>query len=74
MNEELLATFDEQGNRTGSAPRDQVHRCGLWHETFHCWLVRREGSGLMIYFQLRSLQKSDYSRNSFRMSLSIICG
>lgn len=61
MNEELLATFDESGNRTGAAPRDEVHRRGLWHETFHCWFVRREGSGLMIYLQLRSLQKSDYA-------------
>lgn len=57
MNEELLATFDEQGNRTGAAPRDEVHRRGLWHETFHCWFVRMDVSGLMIYLQLRSLQK-----------------
>lgn len=61
MNEELLATFDEQGNRTGAAPRDEVHRRGLWHETFHCWFVRRDVSGLMIYLQLRSLYKRDYA-------------
>ncbi|WP_340024027.1 NUDIX domain-containing protein [Paenibacillus sp. FSL K6-1096] len=61
MNEELLATFDEQGNRTGAAPRDEVHRRGLWHETFHCWFVRMDVSGLMIYLQLRSLQKRDYA-------------
>ncbi|CQR56381.1 NUDIX hydrolase [Paenibacillus riograndensis] len=61
MNEELLATFDEQGNRTGAAPRDEVHRLGLWHETFHCWFVRRDAGGLMIYLQLRSLHKRDYA-------------
>lgn len=57
MNEELLATFDEQGNRTGTAPRDEVHRQGLWHETFHCWFVRKADSGLRICLQLRSQQR-----------------
>lgn len=61
MNEELLATFDEQGNRNGAAPREEVHRRGLWHETFHCWFVRKAPDGLMIYLQLRSLHKSDYA-------------
>lgn len=61
MNEELLATFDEQGNRTGTAPRDEVHRQGLWHETFHCWFVRKDEGGLRICLQLRSQEKRDYA-------------
>lgn len=61
MSEEILTTFDEQGNITGTAPRDEVHRLGLWHETFHCWFVRKDDSGLMIYLQLRSRYKRDYA-------------
>lgn len=61
MNDELLTTFDENGNVTGTAPRNEVHRRGLWHETFHCWLVGQEPEGLSIYLQLRSQQKRDYA-------------
>lgn len=62
MNDELLTTFDEHGNITGSAPRSVVHRLGLWHETFHCWLVSREpDAGLSIWLQLRSTQKRNYA-------------
>lgn len=61
MVQEILTTFDEQGNRTGTAPRDEVHRQGLWHETFHCWFVRKADSGLRICLRLRSEQKRDYA-------------
>ncbi|WNS44881.1 NUDIX domain-containing protein [Paenibacillus sp. MMS20-IR301] len=61
MNKEILTTFDEQGHVTGTAPRDEVHRLGLWHETFHCWFVGKDDSGLTVYLQLRSTQKRDYA-------------
>ncbi|WP_019910531.1 NUDIX hydrolase [Paenibacillus sp. HW567] len=59
MNEEILTTFDVQGNVTGTAPRDEVHRKGLWHETFHCWFVQQRDNDLYIYLQLRSKDKRD---------------
>ncbi|QUL52548.1 NUDIX domain-containing protein [Paenibacillus tritici] len=61
MIEEIVTTFDEQGNITGTASRDEVHRRGLWHETFHCWFVGRQQGELSIYLQLRSQQKRDYA-------------
>ncbi|WP_151735043.1 NUDIX hydrolase [Paenibacillus tengchongensis] len=61
MNDELLTTFDELGNITGAAPRSEVHRLGLWHETFHCWFVGREQQELTVYLQLRSTEKRDYA-------------
>lgn len=61
MNEEILTTFDDNGNITGSAPRSEVHRLGLWHETFHCWFVGKEKNSLQIYLQLRSEHKQDYA-------------
>ncbi len=36
MHNEILIIFDEAGNRIGTAPREEVHQLGHWHETFHC--------------------------------------
>ena len=57
---EMLKTFDHRGNVTGVATREEVHRLGLWHETFHCWIVCREEGVDYIYLQLRSDKKKDY--------------
>lgn len=39
--DELIDIYDEQMNLLGTAPRSQAHREGLWHMTFHCWIVSR---------------------------------
>lgn len=55
---EYLDVYDEQGNRTGTALRSEVHARGLWHQTFHCWLVRRGEDGkAYAVFQRRSADK-----------------
>lgn len=58
--QERLTIVDEEGNPLGVATRDEVHRQGHWHETFHCWVVSREPKGLYLYFQLRSTEKKDF--------------
>lgn len=60
MEIELLKTFDHRGNITGVATREEIHRLGHWHETFHCWIVGREEGVDYIYLQLRSDRKKDY--------------
>ncbi|MEQ6389162.1 NUDIX domain-containing protein [Bacillaceae bacterium S4-13-58] len=60
MEGELLKVFDKNRNEIGVAPRSEVHQKGLWHETFHCWLVRKDPSGTEIFFQLRSKNKKDW--------------
>jgi isopentenyldiphosphate isomerase len=60
METERLKIFDEQRNLIGVATREEVHKKGHWHETFHCWLVSREAEGNYLYFQLRSAGKKDY--------------
>ena len=36
---ELLKVFDENYKYICDETRENVHKKGLWHETFHCWLV-----------------------------------
>lgn len=57
---ESLKIFDEFGNHIGEATRDEVHKKGYWHETFHCWLMSIENGIPMIYFQKRSQTKKDF--------------
>lgn len=57
---ELLKIFDDEQKHIGNATREEVHRLGLWHEAFHCWIVSREGNTDYIYLQLRSPMKKDY--------------
>ncbi|PGS53696.1 NUDIX domain-containing protein [Bacillus sp. AFS041924] len=60
MQDELLKIFDESGKHIGVASRSEVHKKGLWHETFHCWLLSIENEKASIYFQIRSHHKKDY--------------
>ncbi|MGD6832942.1 NUDIX hydrolase [Sutcliffiella halmapala] len=60
MESESLRVFDESGNCVGVETREEIHKKGYWHETFHFWLVSREGGVEYIHFQLRSKQKKDY--------------
>lgn len=38
---EWLTIFDFERNILGKKLRDEVHRDGDWHETFHCWFVEK---------------------------------
>ena len=41
---ELLEVFDAKGRATGRAKRrDVIHREGLWHLAFFCWIVTSAG-------------------------------
>lgn len=57
---EKIACVTKDGALTGVATRDEVHRQGLWHETFHCWVVSRELGQTLIHLQLRSQDKADF--------------
>lgn len=58
--EEIFDTFDEQGNWTGTATRQEVHRLGLWHQTFHCWVLHRSAEGDYLILQRRHSSKDTY--------------
>ncbi|MCG3086979.1 NUDIX hydrolase [Sporosarcina cyprini] len=53
---EKLKVYDEQYNYVCEESRDVIHAKGLWHETFHCWLV--DGDEILI--QKRSAAKKDF--------------
>ncbi len=56
----MIKVFDEEYQEQGVATRDEVHNKGLWHETFHCWLVSQEMNKYYIYLQKRSSMKKDF--------------
>ncbi|MBN6887387.1 isopentenyldiphosphate isomerase [Cytobacillus horneckiae] len=57
---EHLKVYDIDKNYIGIASRTEIHKKGLWHETFHCWFACQEGEKTYIYFQLRSRKKADF--------------
>lgn len=55
MLQELLDVLTPDGIPTGEVrPRDEVHREGLWHRSFHLWIVKE---GRYILFQRRANTK-----------------
>lgn len=60
MESEKINVCDENGQQIGVASREEIHRSGSWHETFHCWIVSAEDGKDWIHLQLRSKGKKDY--------------
>ena len=60
MDNELLNIFDREKNPIGVATREEVHKRGHWHETFHCWFIAHEEGKEYVYLQIRSDLKKDY--------------
>ncbi|RDU38008.1 NUDIX hydrolase [Neobacillus piezotolerans] len=56
MTTEIIRIFDGDMNCIGEKAREEVHRTGDWHETFHCWFSLGED----ILVQKRSKTKKDY--------------
>lgn len=58
---EFLDYYDEDGNYLGYAPRDIVHRDGLWHKTVQNWFYTDDGKCL---FQIRKDSGKLYTSSS----------
>lgn len=56
---EILDVFDADMKLLGSADRNKVHEEGLWHRTFHLWIISNYKGG-SILFQRRSDEKQSF--------------
>lgn len=43
--EEIIDIYDERGRSQGQATSRMAHATGLWHRSFHCWIVARKADG-----------------------------
>lgn len=57
---EMLDVFSPEMVHIGVKPRDEVHENGLWHQTFHCWLLYKDQGKDYILFQKRHADKKDF--------------
>jgi isopentenyldiphosphate isomerase len=57
---ELLDYYDDNMNLLGHEDRDVVHAKGLWHRTFHCWVLQDDGNLPRVLFQRRGPEKKAY--------------
>jgi isopentenyldiphosphate isomerase len=58
---ELLAVCDARGRALPlGQPRGAVHREGLWHRSFHCWVVRAGRRGAELVLQRRAPSKDTW--------------
>jgi isopentenyl-diphosphate delta-isomerase len=47
MADQIVAIFDEQGNKLGKAAKKEVHLKGLWHRGAHVWIYNSKGEILL---------------------------
>lgn len=67
---EMFDIFSEEMVHIGTESRANVHAQGLWHQTFHCWLLNRsDPGGDRLLFQLRHKDKDTHPNK-----LDISCG
>jgi isopentenyldiphosphate isomerase len=56
MSDEIIEVFDENLKKIGTARRDEAHKSGAWHRTFHCWVISGINGGKVL-FQKRGRHK-----------------
>lgn len=54
---EILDIFNEKYELIGQADRDKVHKEGLWHQTFHCWIITQHDGENYVLLQKRAACK-----------------
>lgn len=54
---EMLDYFDSKMNFLGQEDRKIVHQKGLWHQTFHCWIIREDNNEQYVVVQIRDAKK-----------------
>ncbi|MFD2387839.1 NUDIX hydrolase [Enterococcus rivorum] len=60
---EMITIFNSEYELIGTASREEAHKKGLWHETFHCWMYDINDDEVFLYFQQRSAKKKIFLTN-----------
>lgn len=61
MTTEMFDVFDKDMNHLGTASRQEAHAQGLWHQTFHCWILNQSAErGPSLLLQLRHRNKDTF--------------
>ena len=65
---ELLDVYDADLRHIGVVERQEVHRKGHWHKTFHCWVVCERPDERTVLLQLRQS-----TNDTFPNKLDVSC-
>jgi len=57
---EMLDYFDDKMNFLGTISREEVHKKGYWHQTFHCWIIRKTENDKYVLFQRRGPENKTF--------------
>ncbi len=58
---ELLSIYDEYERLLGQATSKLAHKIGLWHQSFHAWVIGRDDEGVpFVILQQRGSMKRDF--------------
>lgn len=57
---EVIDIFDANYKHVGESERLAAHQQGLWHHTFHCWIVGKRDDVGYVLLQLRAPTKKNY--------------
>ncbi|MFS0788558.1 NUDIX domain-containing protein [Shouchella sp. 1P09AA] len=60
MNEERLHVYNSAREPINITDRKTAHEKGLWHQTFHLWIIDVSEQEPQLYLQLRSQIKKDF--------------
>ncbi|MBZ0289098.1 MAG: NUDIX hydrolase [Anaerolineae bacterium] len=60
---EMLDIYDENRTLIGVKDREDVHRDGDWHGTFHCWIIQRGADGVDTVVMQKRAPTKQFSPN-----------
>jgi isopentenyldiphosphate isomerase len=58
---EIIDYYDDDLSFLGTIDKDEAHKIGAWHKSFHCWIVRKDNNSNFLLFQKRALSKNTAS-------------
>jgi len=54
---EMIDIVDCDGITIGTAEKEVAHKLGLWHKSFHCWIIQEISSKYYVLYQKRGRSK-----------------